>query len=250
MKLDLLKSLLVIGAIKFGEFTLKDGRKSPYYIDLRILPSYPKVLIQVSRLIEELISSSPERPTCLCGIPAAGLAIASAIGIRRGIRMIYTRKEPIIYRDLIKKIDEIAARCGAFEREGLRRAISILEELGGFKTHGIARWVEGELRMGDKIALIDDLIASGESKLEAIDLIQREAKRRGINVEILGAFVLLDREEGGKENLEKRGINLHPVLRIREAASLLHESGLLSKRMHDLIVSYTLEQRKRLGLDQ
>jgi len=251
---ELVRELCGIGAIKFGEFTLKSGKKSPYYIDLRILPSHPNVLKKAGEVIGKLISEDSDKPDSLCGIPAAGLALATAVSLATGLPTFYTKKEPIVYREISKhlssmlKVSEEDGGPTFDERAGLEEAINVIESLGGLKTHGIPRYVDGEFRDGSRIALIDDLITTAESKLEARDLIKLDAQRRNLNVNIVSAYVLLDREQGGKETLRKEGIELHSVATIREAARWLLETGDLSSQTYEIINSYTLEERKNMGL--
>lgn len=117
-----------IGAIRFGDFTLKDGRQSPFYLDLRILVSHPAALSRVARAM--LQRAAPLRYDRLAGIPYAGLPIAVAMSLIGERPMVYARKEA--------------------------------------KQYGTKRMVEGECRPGERALLIDDVITSGGAKLEAL----------------------------------------------------------------------------------
>lgn len=120
--------LLAIGAVRFGEFTLKDGRRSPFYIDLRILISHPEALARVGRgLLQRVAGVSYDR---LAGIPYAGLPIAVAMSLISGKPLIYARKEA--------------------------------------KEYGTKQRIEGEFRPGERVLVVDDVITSGSAKLEAI----------------------------------------------------------------------------------
>jgi uridine monophosphate synthetase len=245
-KTELIKKIYDIGAIKFGEFVLKSGKKSPYYIDLRVLPSYPDVLVEVAKEIKSIIDSQQEKPTVLCGVPMAGLAIATALGIQTGIRVVYARKEPIIYRDLVKQLRK-ALQDGKFkppETLATEKIVSFIEELGGFKTHGVTSYVDGELTNGDKIGIVDDLITTANSKLEVRDLIVLEAKRKNVQVDILAVYVVIDREQGGREALEKEGLKLFSIATITEAAKILYDCGKLSPEKFQLIVEYVESEKK------
>ncbi|MCW1301299.1 MAG: hypothetical protein QW507_01970 [Candidatus Nanoarchaeia archaeon] len=249
---ELARELYQVGAVKFGDFVLKSGRKSPYYINLRILSSYPLLLKEVGKAMAGRINSLSEEDKVnrLCGIPAAGLAIANAVGMETGIPVCYTRKEPIIYRDLVNAL-RLSLREKDYPPErkwGIEEIIQEIERLSGFKTHGIESYVDGELRDGDRIGIVDDLITTAESKLEAKELIELEAKRRGIGVKVMGVFTVLDREQGGKEALEKEGLKLYSLLTIREMAKFLLEDGVLTPPLYRTIVEYTLAERKSLGL--
>lgn len=251
-KIELVKRLFEIGAIKFGEFTLKSGKKSPYYIDLRILPSYPSVLIDATRTLKNIFDSQSEPPSRLCGVPMAGLAIANVLGIETNIPVVYARKEPIIYNDLAKKIREFVQAGKYQENEigGVEKVIKTIEELSGFKTHGISRFIDGIIQKGDKIGIVDDLITTADSKLEVRDLIMLEAKRRNIDVDVTGVYVILDREQGGKEALEKEGINLYSLATIREAAKWLHDLGTLSYQLYKTILDYTTAESKAVRINE
>jgi uridine monophosphate synthetase len=122
-------SLLEAGCIKFGEFTLKSGLKSPIYIDLRQIISYPKLLEQVGAayllLLKELKFDR------IAGLPYAAIPIATAISLRGGYPMIYPRKEA--------------------------------------KEYGTRAEIEGEYHPGETVVIIDDLATTGGSKFEAIE---------------------------------------------------------------------------------
>lgn len=125
---DLAVELHRIGAVQFGDFVLKDGRHSPFYIDLRVLIAHPAVLRRVARAM--LRSSAALRYDCLAGIPYAGLPLAVAMSLQSGRPLVYPRKEA--------------------------------------KTYGTQRQVEGVFKAGDRAVVIDDVITTGGAKLEAI----------------------------------------------------------------------------------
>ncbi len=83
--------LLNAGCIKFGEFTLKSGLKSPIYIDLRLIISKPKLLAEVAQAYLPLISNL--QFSRLAGLPYAAIPIATAISLAGNYPMIYPRKE-------------------------------------------------------------------------------------------------------------------------------------------------------------
>ena len=83
------RELLVSGALTFGEYRLRSGRISPYYIDLRILISKPRLLSIAVEMISRLIDDLPLRPTKLCGIPMTGALLVSAIAVSKNIPGIY-----------------------------------------------------------------------------------------------------------------------------------------------------------------
>ena len=121
--------LLDAGCIKFGEFTLKSGLKSPIYIDLRQIITYPKLLEQIGQAYLPLLNELKfER---LAGLPYAAIPIATAISLAGNYPMIYPRKEA--------------------------------------KAYGTKAEIEGEYHAGETAVIIDDLATTGGSKFEAIE---------------------------------------------------------------------------------
>lgn len=121
--------LLEAGCIKFGEFTLKSGLKSPIYLDLRQLVSHPLLLKTVGDaylpILQKLHFSR------IAGLPYAAIPIATAISLAGNYPMIYPRKEA--------------------------------------KTYGTKAEIEGEHHAGETVVVIDDLATTGGSKFEAIE---------------------------------------------------------------------------------
>ncbi|MBL8103105.1 MAG: orotate phosphoribosyltransferase [Anaerolineales bacterium] len=121
--------LLEAGCIKFGEFTLKSGLKSPIYIDLRQIITYPKLLEQVGQAYLPLLNGL--KFDRLAGLPYAAIPIATAISLAGNYPMIYPRKEA--------------------------------------KSYGTKADIEGEYHAGETAVIIDDLATTGGSKFEAIE---------------------------------------------------------------------------------
>jgi uridine monophosphate synthetase len=122
-------ALLEIGCVRFGDFTLKSGLKSPIYVDLRRLVAAPEVLALVAdamiALLEKLAFDH------IAALPYAAMPIGTAVSMRGGYPMIYPRKE--------------------------------------VKEYGTKAQIEGVYEAGEKTAIIDDLISTGGSKLEGIE---------------------------------------------------------------------------------
>jgi uridine monophosphate synthetase len=126
---SLADGLLSAGCIKFGDFTLKSGLKSPIYIDLRRIISYPKLLEQIAAAYLPVLR--PLSFIRLAGLPYAAIPIATAISLAGNYPMIYPRKEA--------------------------------------KSYGTKAEIEGEYHAGETAVIIDDLATTGGSKFEAIE---------------------------------------------------------------------------------
>ena len=198
MKRQLCHILYKIGALKFGTFKLTSGKISPYYIDLRIVPSFPDAFHKICDLYVELIKNSvgTENFKRIAGIPTAGMPFASVVAYSLNKSFLYTRPAQ--------------------------------------RKHGRERSVEGILVSGDTVLPLDDLITSGKSLRKAVSAIRAEG---GV---VNDAVVLIDREEGGRENLAKDKIELHYLLKASEAAATLHDVGAITETELKTI----LKQRK------
>ena len=69
------------------------------------------------------------------------------------------------------------------------------------KEHGLMKWIEGNVNEGDKVVIVDDVVTTGQSTIEAID------RARESNLNVIKAIALVDRQEGGRENIEKKNIS-------------------------------------------
>jgi orotate phosphoribosyltransferase len=130
--------LFKIAAVKFGVFELSSGKQSPYYIDLRVIPSFPDAFHEIcDSYIEQITNqiglSNFDR---VAGVPIAGIPFASQIA--------YNLKKPFLY---------------------IRKDI---------KHYGRERRVEGILVSGDRVLLVDDLLTTGLTLKEAAQATRAE----------------------------------------------------------------------------
>lgn len=176
---------------KTDGWILRNGLWTPYYINLRLLPSYPKLYRLIGNAIGLFLKElgyEPNGKDRIVGIAMAGIPIADSIALLHRIPALYTRKLP--------------------------EDIKTLEDLEKYiVVHGQHALVEGKFYNGDRLAVIDDVVTEFDSKLLAINQVNQEARRRGItDITLQDIVVLLDREQGGKERAQELGYKLHSLI--------------------------------------
>ena len=175
---DRLIELLLLHAFQYRTdppFTLASGKTSPCYVNCKPVTLHPEGLNLVGAL----------------GYEAAKRMGVQAIG------------------GLTLGADPIACSIAmhSFSRSHPLHAFVVRKEPKG---HGLARWLEGELEPGSRVAVIDDVITTGGSTISAIERL-REA---GMVVD--EAIVLVDREEGGRAAIEAHGVAVHALITLTE----------------------------------
>lgn len=123
------KALADSNVVRFGEFTLASGLKTPIYVNLRVLPSYPETMKIIADELSKLVKKL--KPDVIAGAETAGIPLSTAISLKTGIPMIYVRKSS--------------------------------------KTYGTMDLVEGVLEKGKKVVLVDDMATNAYSKLKFVE---------------------------------------------------------------------------------
>lgn len=162
-------------ALRFGDFTLASGRKSTYYLDGRLITLHAEGL----KLIAEGILDS-----------LAEFDFAAVGGMSIGA-------DPIVGGVLT-----VAAQRG-------RPLLGFLVRKEA-KEHGTKRMVEGPVQPGSKVVIVDDVITTGGSSLQAID------RALEIGCQVVCAVGVCDRLQGGAEAFAARGIPFRSLLTIRD----------------------------------
>jgi orotate phosphoribosyltransferase len=184
MSTSKLVQLLASRSAKRGEFTLSSGRSSSLYIDARLTTMSPEGLSLIGELGFAALQDSGWNVDSVGGLTLGADPIAYAIA----------------YTSALKRIPI--------------RAFTVRKQT---KAHGMGRLIEGPFQAGDRTAVVEDVITTGGSALQAVEAISNAG---GV---VTGVLALIDREEGGRDALEARGLTVIALTRATEILAKMHE---------------------------
>lgn len=174
---DRLADLLRTNSIRTGDFVLASGRRSGYYVDGRRTTMSGAGQLLIGRL-------------GLAALDAHGWTPSAVGGLTLGA-------DPVAYA-----IAHAAASAG--------RALDAFTVRKEAKAHGAGRQVEGPLKPGAPVVVVEDVVTSGASALRAIDALD------AFGASVVGVLCVVDREEGGREAIESAGHALVALFGVSE----------------------------------
>jgi orotate phosphoribosyltransferase len=172
-----LKRLLIERSVKRGNFILASGKQSDIYVDARLTTMSPDGMVLIGQLGLAEISNRNWEPDSIGGLTMGADPVTFAI-----------------------------SHTSALHGSAIR-AFSVRKEA---KSHGTGSQIEGPFRKGDQVVVVEDVITTGKSALQAIDAI----KSAGGN--ILGVLAIVDRQDGGREAIGNRGYEVAALTTIAE----------------------------------
>jgi orotate phosphoribosyltransferase len=179
---DRMIDLILDRAFKYSEepvFKLVSGRMSNYYFNCKAVTLHPEGMYLIGNLIFDLIKDMDIKG--IGGLTLGADPIAYAVAYTsylkgRPVEAFVVRKTP--------------------------------------KSHGTMQWIEGNIKKGDRVVIVDDVITTGKSTIEAIN----RTKEAGL--EIVKVIALIDRQEGGREAVEASGYKLDSIITRDEVMEL------------------------------
>lgn len=108
------------------------------------------------------------------------------------------------------------------------------------KEYGTKKAIEGAYNVGEKVVMIDDMITNGLSKVESL----KPLEENGLKIKDI--VVLVDREQGGKDNLEKKGYTFHCVFTLGQWLKVLVDHKKISKEKYEEVTTYLNENKIKL----
>jgi len=170
--------LLTKRSVCRGSFTLSSGAKSDLYVDAKLTTLNPQGAILVGKigwnLIKQTAQSRPLHIDSIDGLTMGADSIALSIGIAA------------LLEDPTNTIQTFSVRKSP-------------------KNHGRHKLIEGNFASSDTVVVVDDVITTGSSTLQAIDAIEADGGK------IAFVLVLVDRDEGGRQKIEQRGYEVVPI---------------------------------------
>jgi len=101
------------------------------------------------------------------------------------------------------------------------------------KAYGATGKIAGaDITIGDKILFVDDVVSEGLSKIEGIKTI------KDLGAEVKHILVIVNREQGGKETLEKNGYTVHALAKVSEVVTALQKNGKISAEQTEIVLNY------------
>lgn len=179
-----LTGLIFEKAFKYSEkpaFKLVSGRMSRYYFNCKTVTLHPEGMYLIGSIIYGMIRDMDAKG--IGGLTLGADPIAGAVAYTS-----YLKGRPVEAFIVRKKT----------------------------KSHGTMQCIEGNVREGDRVVIVDDVITTGKSTIEAI------SRSRDAGLEIAGVIALVDRQEGGKENIEALGLDVESVVTRDDVMKLYH----------------------------
>lgn len=176
-KTERLKQLLIERSVQKGNFVLASGKSSTFYVDARLTTMSPEGMVTIGDLALEKFDARGWKPESIGGLTLGADPVAFAVSYASAnrpvpLRAFTVRKEP--------------------------------------KKHGTGNLIEGPFKSGDRVVVVEDVITTGKSAIQAIDAVENAG---GI---IIGILAVVDREDGGRDAIKARGYNVISLTSISE----------------------------------
>ncbi|TKR60155.1 hypothetical protein L596_027451 [Steinernema carpocapsae] len=192
MSVELIAELHQRGVFKLGKYVLKSGQKSPIYIDLRELITSIKILRMAAQSLCDIIKANNIEYDYIVGVPYAALPIATLVCDILDAPMLLRRKEA--------------------------------------KSYGTKKLIEGKFEAGKRALIVEDVVTSGQSILETVELLRKE----GLVCD--DVVSVLDRQQGGVDELKKQGIQLMSVVTMNNILDyMISVNQITSQRKTEII---------------
>ncbi len=172
-----LREMILKNALKFGDFTLASGKKAKFYLDCRQITLDSVSAKLVGEGILELLQNDPAMPKAVGGMAIGADPITAAV-----------------------------ITVAAFQNVPLKGFMVRKQS----KSHGTQQFVEGPIAAGDHVVIVEDVVTTGGSSLEAIERVE------AVGAVVDGVIAIIDRLEGGTDAFQAKGYKLRTLFTVRD----------------------------------
>lgn len=174
---DRLRMIIRTKSISYGDFVLASGKKSNIYIDIKRISLLSDAIMYISSIICDIIEKEFPDALNIGGMELGAVPIVSGVSFEMG------RRGKLVNGFIVRK---------------------------NKKEHGISKWLDGAYDNKSPSVIVEDVITTGKTVMDAV----KRTEEEGLNVK--GIISVVDREEGGKEFIEKNGYPLISIFKISE----------------------------------
>lgn len=197
-QIEVTKRLLEIDTIKIqplSPFTWASGWKSPIYCDNRKILSYPETRSFIRDKFVEIIQNKYPQAEVIAGVATGAIAHGILVADKLGLPFIYIRSKP--------------------------------------KGHGLENLIEGDLKPGQKVVVIEDLVSTGGSSLKAVEAVNN------FGGEVIGMLSIFTYNfDVAQEQFKKANIELTPLSRYQVLIDTALEAGEISKDQVETLMEW------------
>ena len=202
------EKLLQINAVKLSPdkpYTWASGWKSPIYCDNRKVLSHPFIRDYIKSELCNVVFEKYRDAELIAGVATAGIAWGAMVADQLKLPFIYVRPKP--------------------------------------KEHGMGNQIEGEYSRGQKVVVIEDLVSTGKSSLQVLDVL------KGADLNVQGMVSIFNyRFDAGKEAFERAGVELFSLTDYPTLLELSEKKGLLQPGQQEVLLNWRKDPANWLGL--
>jgi orotate phosphoribosyltransferase len=202
------EKLLQINAVKLSPdkpYTWASGWKSPIYCDNRKVLSHPYIRDYIKSELCNVVFEKHENADIIAGVATAGIAWGAMVADQLKLPFIYVRPKP--------------------------------------KEHGLGNQIEGEYKTGQKVVVIEDLVSTGKSSLQVVEVLKKEG------LEVLGMVSIFNYQfDAGKKAFEDAGVLLNSLTDYSSLLQIAEKRGFIQPSQGEVLLNWRKDPANWTGV--
>jgi orotate phosphoribosyltransferase len=202
------EKLLQINAVKLSPeqpYTWASGWKSPIYCDNRKILSHPYIRDYIKSELCNVVFEKHGNADIIAGVATAGIAWGAMVADQLKLPFIYVRPKP--------------------------------------KEHGLGNQIEGEYQAGQKVVVIEDLVSTGKSSLQVVEVLKKEG------LEILGMVSIFNYQfDAGKKAFEDSGVSLNSLTDYSSLLQIAGKKGFIQPSQEEVLLNWRKDPANWTGV--